>query len=445
MRTLIFSLLLAVMCSYVLAGYLVDRVYTTIYPEQISEAQERQELVQLAGHALAKAVNEQENKQVFIDNREAQAGLSLKLLDASAVNFPEVLSAKLKAGEALAIDGEKGPQIYYYLASSEQLLVIKSNVISSHKNEVIRGVLTIGFYLGVSFLLMLWIYPLVKRLTLLRQAAIDFGKGNLTTRIHVGKASAIKDLEVEFNRMATQIDSLLTDIKLLSGGVSHDLKTSLARLRFGIDAMTDLDAQAPSKYLVRFSDDTDEMIRLVDMMLEYARLDLAPYELTSSQVELDDLASLCLKKFSAHPIQIELVCKLSTSLIYGNQILLEMLLNNLLSNALQYAKSRVQVMIYADKEKLILEVVDDGIGVDDSFKADIFKPFFRLPDKAKSSEESGLAVQKHYGFGLAICQRIMEAHSGSLACLDSNGVEHLNGSPFDAGACMRASFPKTSA
>ena len=93
------------------------------------------------------------------------------------------------------------------------------------------------FYASYAYLWAL-ITPLAKRLTVLNEAAQRFAKGDLKSRIHLSHFTYIKDVELTFNRMASQIENS-DENKLMASSLSHDIRTPIACLRFGLEAAQD--------------------------------------------------------------------------------------------------------------------------------------------------------------------------------------------------------------
>ena len=188
--------------------------------------------------------------------------------------------------------------------------------------------------------MLLWLYPLAKRLMTLRQTAKSFGEGNLNQRIDVGSISYIRDLELEFNRMAQRIDDLVSDIKLLSSAVSHDLRTPLARIRFGIDTIQEEDDPVlRKKFEQRISDNVDEMVDLVESLLSYARLDQTLITLNKAPVDFLTLAKYLLLKIKAKmTLTLILHAPKQKVMVDGDLSYLMVLMSNLLQNAYQYCR-----------------------------------------------------------------------------------------------------------
>lgn len=127
----------------------------------------------------------------------------------------------------------------------------------------------------------------MKRLLLLRQKANAFGAGDLSVRIPQGAVSYIADIEQEFNRMAQRIESLVYDNKLLSRGLSHDLRTPIARLRFGLDVLEEAElSPAQRKTIAHLNRDLVAMESLVEILLSYSRMGQAKIAFKPALVNL---------------------------------------------------------------------------------------------------------------------------------------------------------------
>ena len=165
--------------------------------------------------------------------------------------------------------------LYNFLPSTGNLLILKSPLLFIVPSQTTKNyIFTLLFYATLLVVFALWTYPLARRLSALRLTAIAFGDGKLQRRVKLSPFSYISNIEVEFNRMAQRIENLLSDVKLLSSAVSHDLRTPLARIRFGIDTLQEEDdPQLRQRYQQKISANVDEMTSLVDTLLRYARLD----------------------------------------------------------------------------------------------------------------------------------------------------------------------------
>ena len=82
-------------------------------------------------------------------------------------------------------------------------------------------------------------------------------------------------------------------------------------------------------------------------------------------------------------------------------------IGNLLNNAIRHAKSHVQIRVERHEDRLAIDVVDDGLGIEAKDRERVFEPFVRL-DTQVNNNGNGV------GLGLAIVQRIMKLHDGSV-------------------------------
>ena len=279
--------------------------------------------------------------------------------------------------------------------------------------------LTSLFYLLMMLLMLAWLYPLLRRLLKLRLVAKAFGEGDLTQRVDVSSVTYIRDLETEFNHMAQRIESLVNDVKLLSSAVSHDLRTPLARIRFGLDTLAEEDdPRLRQRFEQRISDNVDEMVELVETLLNYARLDQAMVNLEKRSTALSPIISSCINNKVLDDMEIVFEKK-DDLCVFGDPAYLIILISNLLQNALNYASNRVIITIESNDHTVMLTVSDDGAGVDVNEREQIIKPFIRGNDSEQSI--------KGYGMGLAIVTRILQWHQGSLNINDS---DELGGAEF---------------
>jgi signal transduction histidine kinase len=282
---------------------------------------------------------------------------------------------------------------------------------SQPANLSLQMILTTAFYMGILLFVGIWLYPLIKRLRLLSKATKTFGAGDFAWRIPVSNTSYVADIENEFNRMAQKVETLIQDNKLLGNAVSHDLRTPLARLRFGIEALSETNKpEQQHKYIRHLSQDIAEMERLVEVLLNYARLEQSLIKVDKVPVDLNQLLDQCvygLDDADGKQIKWQPIDKIT---IVGDQNFLAMLINNLLNNAQQYASQIIQVSIVQKSQSIELVVEDDGLGIDKSKRLKLLQPFTRGHNDI---EKPG------FGMGLAIVARIAAWHNAEIRIAES--------------------------
>ena len=432
MRNLTLSLVVVVLIATIGLGWMFDVIYNQYLsqsPDQ-STAQSNQETsgqqsvidtLEQVGTHLAITLSGIENRQEFIKKWPSEGPLMLRLKPLSNFPLPQPLLTDLVAGQPLLLETDDSIDMHFYLSATDELLVLTTPPVAvQQSNSFLPILLTSLFYLAVLLLMLLWLYPLMRRLMTLRQTAKSFGEGNLNQRIDVGSISYIRDLELEFNRMAQRIDDLVTDIKLLSSAVSHDLRTPLARIRFGIDTIQEEDDPIMRKrFEQRISDNVDEMVDLVESLLSYARLDQTLITINKAPVDFTALTVTCIKNKSQDDVQLSFDAPKQAVFVDGDLSYLMILMSNLLQNAHQYCKDKIAVEVITQGNEVVVTVADNGAGIPIGQREQILKPFIRGQNTEKKV--------KGYGMGLAIVKRIVEWHHGEITI--ENSAE-LHGAEF---------------
>ena len=153
---------------------------------------------------------------------------------------------------------------------------------------------------------------------------------------------------------------------------------------------------------------------MINQILELSRLD-SRLEIPKEEINLSERIKNTLKDYKI--LFDNKNIKLSTTIeedisISANEALIMRMIDNLLSNALKYAETEVAVCL-AKRNRIILEVVDDGIGISDEEKVNIWNRFYKV-DKSRTTTEDNSS-----GLGLSITKKIVELHDGKIAVLDN--------------------------
>lgn len=423
MRVLALSLISAVFAATVGLGWLFDQIYSRYLQQESDLPPTTVTMVENFASDFKKLINnagfDQEQLNNLVSQWPSNSHYKLSLQPLKSLSLPAELSGQLKSGEPLTLASDSDIAVYYYLPNLDQLLVLTTAQLSQDSNnDVYRYLFTSLFYLSLLLLMLVWLSPLINRLLALRSAAQQFGKGDLSQRVEAGSVSYIRDLEVEFNHMAQRISDLVGDVKLLSSAVSHDLRTPLATIRFGIDTLLEEDDPIlRKKFEQRISDNVDEMIQLVEILLNYARLDQNLVTLNKSQIDVSTSLHQIVQSYHSEHITIQnLTGDKTNTTILADKNYLSMLIKNLLQNALQHCTSKVHVAYQSSSTGVEINISDDGNGIAPEQRNQIIKPFVR-----------GNSEHKGYGIGLAIVQRILHWHNGTLTITNDS---QLGGAKF---------------
>jgi two-component system osmolarity sensor histidine kinase EnvZ len=242
----------------------------------------------------------------------------------------------------------------------------------------------------------------------LAEAARHVGQGNTPESLAEDGVEELAELAHTFNHMAQQVQLLLANRTTLLAGISHDLRTPLARMRLALEMMPE---EADTKIVARLKNDIDEMNRLIGEFLNFSRgLEKeAPQQTDMNELlrELGENASAEGAKIKWEPVRL---CVLNVG-----QMALRRILANLLSNAARYGGDKeVELLCECGEVVCVIRLLDRGPGIPEDEVEKVFRPFYRL-ESSRSSATGGS------GLGLAIARQLAQANGWKLALLPRNG------------------------
>lgn len=206
----------------------------------------------------------------------------------------------------------------------------------------------------------------------------------------------VRALGTAFQAMAHRLAELESQRELLLAGVSHDLRSPLARMRVAIELLDVRDAMLAEQMTI----DVEEMDRMIGQFLHYAR---AGYQETPAEAILDQVVRQALVRF-ATDARLRIECAVLEAQPIPVQTVQQIVLN-LVQNALEYGRPPVIVYATVTPEQVQLRVEDAGDGISPQQWQEALKPFNRLHDSA------GVG---HAGLGLALVARLVAARRGTL-------------------------------
>lgn len=324
---------------------------------------------------------------------------------------------KLDAGD-IAIDHD-GEVMYHRLGTSSQVLVV--GPLASSRNPELKDRMPLELRLrlltwsliGVIFAIALWFWirPVWRDLEALRQTARDLGDGHFDTRSPAARTQLFAPLADTMNSMADRIRQLLATHRELSCGISHELRTPIARMRFALEMLSETEEAAERERLWAMMEaDLDELDQLIDTSLTYARFEREAPEAHFSSVHFADW--LAEEVDAVRLLGRQLNVTVDTSALPENLLVdldrkaMPYALRNLLRNAFKYANRNIRISAELSGDQVQIHVDDDGIGIPEEEREHIFSAFTRL-DRSRDRSTGG------YGLGLAIARRVLELHGGS--------------------------------
>ncbi|PIF78629.1 two-component system osmolarity sensor histidine kinase EnvZ [Variovorax sp. 54] len=224
------------------------------------------------------------------------------------------------------------------------------------------------------------------------------------------RTNEIRAVNIGFNRMADQLAKIEQDRAIMLAGISHDLRTPLARLRLETEmSVADEDARD------HMAADIAQLDAIIDKFLDYAR----PDHVDQRPVLLRDVIDACtyaVQDYEEMNIHVDVPADLK---VMGDEVELTRVISNLVENARRYGKTPstgvadVTIQAQANNDAVLIKVRDHGAGVEPALLVQLTKPFFR-GDAARTSAAGA-------GLGLSIVAKNIERMGGTFALTSTPG------------------------
>ncbi len=276
----------------------------------------------------------------------------------------------------------------------------------------------------VSLLLCLLIaHYLSKPIERLRNATNELARGNLDIRVshYIGnRRDEIAELVRDFDSMAGELRNLIQSERNLLSGVSHELRSPIARIRLALTLARGPDANERREMLDRIEQDTIQLDSMLEKILTVARLEGGQHKSNFSNLSLQDIVEDVLHdaRFEATALDVDIRFTGSPDVhLRGDADLLRSAIENIVRNAVFYSGKggQIDISLRRDNGTATLSVRDNGPGVPEESLALLFKPFYRV-DNSREVSTGGM------GLGLAIVRNAIMTHGGTVTA--QNVVPH---------------------
>jgi signal transduction histidine kinase len=285
--------------------------------------------------------------------------------------------------------------------------------------KIVFAVSGIGFLVG--FLASLWMAAqLTRPIGLLVDGAKALGDGNLDTQIDFKRDDELGLLAGEFNIMAVklkELDQLKDDFV---SSVSHELRSPLSAIAGYVEILTSkpLEEIKPEKRTKAFNiiqDSTRRLTEFINDILDLAKLKAGRVEIRKAPVNIrktsEDILSLFQPNFDKKKLTGKLDVPEDIPVIALDEDKMKQVITNLISNAYKFTPEGGSITIKGeyDDEKIVMSVIDTGIGIPKDFLGQLFERFKQVPGTREK-----IGGPKGTGLGLAIAKGIVEAHGGRI-------------------------------
>ena len=208
------------------------------------------------------------------------------------------------------------------------------------------------------------------------------------------------------------------------GNVSHELKTPIFNIQGYVQTLIDgglEDKSINMKYLKRANISVERMINIVDDLEVISRLETEQSELDIQSFNIINLIQEVFDQLEMRAnemgIKLELENSSSTNNVLADRDKIQQVFTNLISNSIKYGKKAgtTKIKLFDMEQNVLIEVADNGIGIDEESLARLFERFYRV-DKNRSREIGGT------GLGLAIVKHILEGHNQMINVRSTKAV-----------------------
>ncbi len=328
----------------------------------------------------------------------------------------EELKARLGGGTVVAssVNGVKGFWVGFSIDGDSYWLLTDPSKVGPSRNStwivwlIVAAVLSLA---GAAIIARLINQPLRElSFAASRMRDGDFDASRLDEKV---ATSEIREVNIGFNRMAAQLSKVEQDRVVMLAGISHDLRTPLARLRLETEmSVADEDARA------HMAADISQLDAIIDKFLDYARLDpvrLGPVSLNA----VVDAALYGTSEYDDMRINVTIPDGLD---VLADEVELLRVISNLIENARRYGKTpetgiaRVDIAARTRDQWVLIKVRDHGMGVAPDMLPKLTRPFFR-GDAARTAATGA-------GLGLAIVEKTIQRMGGvfEVANTSSGGL-----------------------
>ncbi len=200
--------------------------------------------------------------------------------------------------------------------------------------------------------------------------------------------------------------------------VTHELKTPIAVINLNLETLQKrkLDEEKQQHIIASTLKEADRLNDLTTNILVTSQLESGNYMPDKEKINFSELCDKAVADFSNRFVNRLINKNIEDNIfISGERLLLQLLINNLLDNALKYSPKNKPVLVQLMKEqnKISLKIIDEGSGIAEDEKKKVFQKFYRSGDEE-------IRKTKGTGLGLYLCKRIAETHKAKIKIINNH-------------------------
>ena len=367
------------------------------------------------------AVQDYENDEPF-ESFDDGVYLSLYSIDGTlmqGISPIDLSNTSFKTDRIKEIDTDTGTYMYMELFSTQKKVWIRGVTSVTRSVKFIRSLLQYSLYifplliviiiLGGYFIIKKSLNPLKEMMMTTHsiQNSLD-----LSQRIEENEASdEVNELIKSFNQMMDKVEISYQREKEFTSNVSHELRTPLAVLLAQTQfALEETEEESTRETLQIIEKKTKQMSKLVHQLLELARLDSWD-SIEKKDFNLSSLLQHAVSDASllANERNIHLEASIEEGIFYnGNQLLITRVIDNLISNALKFTTSVINITLAKKNSQIIFTIQNDGEMIEEEHITKIFNRLYQIDTSRTYSKNHG------NGLGLSFVDKIVKLHDGTI-------------------------------
>nr|HNH23248.1 ATP-binding protein [Ferruginibacter sp.] len=199
--------------------------------------------------------------------------------------------------------------------------------------------------------------------------------------------------------------------------LTHELKTPIAVAKLNLETMQKrkLDEQQQQRLLQTALQETNRLNTLCNNMLLSSQIEAGGYRITDEETNFSELVNTCVQDFVNRFPQNNIRASIAEDqFVLGDRLLLQLLVNNLIDNAIKYSpkEAAIRIELSGGQHRLSLRVKDEGKGISDEEKKKIFNKYYRVGNAATRAA-------KGTGLGLYLSKKIARQHNANISVTDN--------------------------
>ena len=199
--------------------------------------------------------------------------------------------------------------------------------------------------------------------------------------------------------------------------LTHELKTPIAVAKLNLETLQKRKLEEPQqqRLIQNTLQEANRLNSLCNNMLLSSQIEASGFKISHEEINVSELVTGCVQDFVTRYPQRHIATSIQEEIFTdGDQLLLQMAVNNLVENAIKYAPKEtvITIVLAEEKNNITLQVKDEGKGIADDEKKKVFTKFYRIGNAAtKGARGTGL--------GLYLTERILRQHNGNISVTDN--------------------------